>query len=42
MDAVDSRQAVLCEYSEGGPMAVLLVATPPERVEALVLYGSYA
>ena len=42
MDAVDSRRAVVCGYSEGGPMAVLLAATHPERVEALVLYGSYA
>ena len=42
MDAVDSRRAVLCGYSEGGPMAILLAATHPERVSALVLYGSYA
>jgi pimeloyl-ACP methyl ester carboxylesterase/DNA-binding winged helix-turn-helix (wHTH) protein len=42
MDAVDCRRAVLCGYSEGGPMAVLLAATHPERVSALVLYGSYA
>jgi DNA-binding winged helix-turn-helix (wHTH) protein/esterase/lipase len=42
MDAVGSREAVLCGYSEGGPMAVLLAATHPERVSSLVLYGSYA
>jgi pimeloyl-ACP methyl ester carboxylesterase len=42
MNATDSRRAVLCGYSEGGPMAVLMAATHPERVEALVLYGSYA
>jgi pimeloyl-ACP methyl ester carboxylesterase/DNA-binding winged helix-turn-helix (wHTH) protein len=42
MDAVDSRRAVLCGYSEGGPMAVLLAATHPERVSSLVLYASYA
>ena len=42
MDAVDSRRAVLCGYSEGGPMAILLAATHPERVSSLVLYGSYA
>ena len=42
MDAVGSREAVVCGYSEGGPMAVLLAATHPERVSALVLYGSYA
>ena len=42
MDAVGSGEAVLCGYSEGGPMAVLLAATHPERVSSLVLYGSYA
>lgn len=42
MDAVGSRRAVLFGYSEGGPMASLLAATHPERVEALVLYGAYA
>jgi pimeloyl-ACP methyl ester carboxylesterase/DNA-binding winged helix-turn-helix (wHTH) protein len=42
MDAVGSPRAVLFGYSEGGPMACLLAAMHPERVEALVLYGSYA
>ncbi len=42
MDAVGSERAVLCGYSEGGPMAILMAATHPERVSALVLYGSYA
>ena len=42
MDAADSRRAVLFGYSEGGPMATLMAAIHPERVEALVLYGSYA
>ncbi len=42
MDAVDSRRAVVCGYSEGGPMAILLAATHPERVSSLVLYGCYA
>jgi pimeloyl-ACP methyl ester carboxylesterase len=42
MDAVGSRRAVLFGYSEGGPMASLMAAMHPERVEALVLYGSYA
>jgi pimeloyl-ACP methyl ester carboxylesterase len=42
MDAAGSRRAVLFGYSEGGPMAVLMAAMHPERVEALVLYGSYA
>jgi len=42
MDAAQSRQAVLVGYSEGGPMAILMAATHPERVVSLVLYGSYA
>ena len=42
MDATGSRRAVLVGYSEGGPMAALLAATHPDRVEALVLYGAYA
>jgi pimeloyl-ACP methyl ester carboxylesterase/DNA-binding winged helix-turn-helix (wHTH) protein len=42
MDAARSRRAVLFGYSEGGPMASLLAATHPDRVEALILYGSYA
>lgn len=42
MDAVGSRRAVLVGYSEGGPMAILMAAMHPERVEALVLYGTYA
>jgi DNA-binding winged helix-turn-helix (wHTH) protein len=42
MDAVGSRRAVLCGYSEGGAMAILMAATHPERTSALVLYGCYA
>jgi esterase/lipase len=42
MDAVGCERAVVCGYSEGGPMAAMLAATHPERVSALVLYGSYA
>ena len=42
MDAAGSQRAVLFGYSEGGPMAALLAAMYPQRVEALVLYGSYA
>jgi pimeloyl-ACP methyl ester carboxylesterase/DNA-binding winged helix-turn-helix (wHTH) protein len=41
-DAARSERAVLFGYSEGGPMSVLYAATYPERVHALVLYGSYA
>lgn len=42
MDAVGSERAVLCGYSEGGPMAIMMAAMHPERVHSLVLYGSYA
>jgi pimeloyl-ACP methyl ester carboxylesterase/DNA-binding winged helix-turn-helix (wHTH) protein len=42
MDAVGSRRAVLFGYSEGGPMALLMAATHPERVSSLVLYSTYA
>ena len=42
MDAAGSQRAVLFGYSEGGPMTILMAAMHPERVEALVLYGTYA
>ena len=42
MDAVGSKRAALFGYSEGGPMSILFAATYPERIEALVLYGTYA
>lgn len=42
MDAAGSRRAVLFGYSEGGPLALLFAAAHPDRVEALVIYGSYA
>ncbi len=42
MDAVGSERASLVGYSEGGPMSILFAATYPERVRALVLYGTYA
>ena len=42
MDAVGSERAALYGYSEGGPMCCLFAATYPERVSALVLYGTYA
>jgi len=40
MDAARSESAVVCGVSEGGPMALLFAATYPERVRALVTYGS--
>ena len=42
LDAVESEQAALFGYSEGGPMCVLFAATYPARTRALVLYGTYA
>jgi pimeloyl-ACP methyl ester carboxylesterase len=42
MDAVASESAVLVGSSEGGPMCILFAATYPQRVRALVLYGTYA
>jgi class 3 adenylate cyclase len=42
MDAAASERAVLYGSSEGGPMSLLFAATYPQRVQALVLYGSYA
>jgi len=40
MDEVGSQQAVLMGVSEGGPMSILFAATHPERVAALILWGS--
>jgi class 3 adenylate cyclase len=42
MDAAGSERAALFGYSEGGPMCCLFAATYPQRVVALVLYGTYA
>jgi class 3 adenylate cyclase len=42
MDATECEQAALFGFSEGGPMSILFAATYPERVTALVLYGTYA
>jgi class 3 adenylate cyclase len=42
MDAAGSERAALLGISEGGPMALLFAATYPERVSALVIYGSFA
>jgi class 3 adenylate cyclase len=42
MDAADVADANLFGMSEGGPMALLFAATYPERVRALVLYGTAA
>jgi pimeloyl-ACP methyl ester carboxylesterase len=42
MEAVGSRRAALLGASEGGTLSALFAATYPERVEALVIYGSMA
>src|SRR5919197_1620128 len=42
LDAVGSRQTAVFGFSEGGLMSVLFAATYPERVTALVLYGTFA
>ena len=42
MDAAESDRAVLFGISEGGPMAALFAAMYPDRVDGLILYGSYA
>ena len=42
MDAAGCESAALFGVSEGGPMSLLFAATYPQRVQALILYGSYA
>jgi pimeloyl-ACP methyl ester carboxylesterase/class 3 adenylate cyclase len=42
MDAVGSERAAIMGFSEGGPMSMLFAATYPERVAALLLYGTRA
>ena len=42
MDAVGVEQAALLGDTEGGPMAVVLAASDPARVTALVLVNSFA
>ncbi|HST17907.1 MAG TPA: adenylate/guanylate cyclase domain-containing protein [Gaiellaceae bacterium] len=40
MDAAGSERAAIVGSSEGGPMSILFTATYPERIAALVVYGS--
>jgi pimeloyl-ACP methyl ester carboxylesterase len=42
MEAVGSERAALLGYSEGGPLALVFAATYPDRVSAVIAYGSYA
>lgn len=42
LDSVGREQLAIFGISEGGPTSALLAATYPERVSALVLYGTWA
>jgi class 3 adenylate cyclase/pimeloyl-ACP methyl ester carboxylesterase len=42
LDAVGSRQAAIIGDTEGGPMAMLLAATYPDRALALILVNTFA
>jgi len=42
LDAAGSKRASLFSISEGGPLSMLLAAAHPERVDKLVLYGTFA
>lgn len=42
MDAAGVERASIVGVSEGGPLATLFAATYPERVQRLLLYGSFA
>jgi class 3 adenylate cyclase len=42
LDAVDSAHAAIIGDTEGGPMAMLLAASHPERAAALVLVNTFA
>ena len=42
MDAARSSRASIVGISEGGPMGLTFAATYPERVDKLVLYGTFA
>lgn len=41
MGAIGSERAVLCGYSEGGPMCALFAATYPARALGLIMIGSF-
>ncbi len=42
MDAVGSRKAVFAGYSEGGNLSAFFAATHPDRVQALIMFGTFA
>ena len=41
LDAVGSERPAFFGFSQGGPISVMFAATYPERVRALILFGSY-
>jgi pimeloyl-ACP methyl ester carboxylesterase len=42
LDAAECDRRALFGFSEGGPISILLAGTYPERIRALIVYGSYA
>jgi class 3 adenylate cyclase len=42
LDAAGSDRAALFGYSEGGPISAMFAATYPDRVQSLILFGTYA
>jgi class 3 adenylate cyclase/pimeloyl-ACP methyl ester carboxylesterase len=42
LDSVGSKRVALFGLNESGPLCALMAATHPERVSALILYGSFA
>jgi alpha-beta hydrolase superfamily lysophospholipase len=42
MDAAESKRATIYGWSEGGQLSITFAARHPERIEGLVLYGTYA
>lgn len=42
MDAANSQRATIYGWSEGGATCLMFAASYPERIDKLVLYGSYA
>ncbi len=42
LDAVGSERAILYGISEGGPLSIYFAASQPDRVRALVLFGTFA
>jgi pimeloyl-ACP methyl ester carboxylesterase len=42
MDAVGIDQAAILGFSEGGSLSTLFAASHPDRVQSLIVYGSFA